>query len=283
MKKTFLVAGILPALFYANTATATVVNSFDPALTAAYQWYDKDTALAGTIGIEDLSGQGGNLENNAPLGSGAAKLTTGPTDTNDRAQVGIKGNLGSVSDFINGGSLSYDYYKSSSDVNAAAAPAIKLEILDNSTPDPTDYGTFVFEPYWNIDHPSSTDPATDTWTNIDITGTSGTFWHTAYYGDVNQAGGGHLGNTLEDWAAYFGVDFLDAAIVGIAVGVGTYNLGQTGYFDDVTYVNGNVSLAYDFEVSVVPLPAAFPLYGAGLTVLGFMAWRKKRKISDNNE
>ena len=31
------------------------------------------------------------------------------------------------------------------------------------------------------------------------------------------------------------------------------------------------------NLSVVPLPAALPLYGAGLAVMGFIGWRKKRK------
>ncbi|MEH6401952.1 MAG: hypothetical protein V7750_01175 [Sneathiella sp.] len=34
-----------------------------------------------------------------------------------------------------------------------------------------------------------------------------------------------------------------------------------------------------YEVSVVPLPADLPLYGAGLVVIGFVGWRKKRKTS----
>jgi len=35
------------------------------------------------------------------------------------------------------------------------------------------------------------------------------------------------------------------------------------------------------EVSAVPLPAALPLYGAGLAVLGFMGWRKKRSAQQS--
>ncbi|MEH6401809.1 MAG: hypothetical protein V7750_00455 [Sneathiella sp.] len=31
-----------------------------------------------------------------------------------------------------------------------------------------------------------------------------------------------------------------------------------------------------FNVTAVPLPAALPLYGAGLALLGFLAWRKKK-------
>lgn len=33
------------------------------------------------------------------------------------------------------------------------------------------------------------------------------------------------------------------------------------------------------EVSAVPLPAALPLYGAGLAVMGFAGWRKRRKAA----
>jgi|GEM_PF-6643708 len=32
-----------------------------------------------------------------------------------------------------------------------------------------------------------------------------------------------------------------------------------------------------FNVSVVPLPAALPLYGAGIALLGFIGWRKRHK------
>ncbi|MEH6546621.1 MAG: VPLPA-CTERM sorting domain-containing protein, partial [Sneathiella sp.] len=31
------------------------------------------------------------------------------------------------------------------------------------------------------------------------------------------------------------------------------------------------------QISAVPLPAAFPLYGAGLAALGFMTWRRRNK------
>ncbi|MEH6526107.1 MAG: hypothetical protein V7723_08525 [Sneathiella sp.] len=40
-----------------------------------------------------------------------------------------------------------------------------------------------------------------------------------------------------------------------------------------TSLNGGGPL----NISAVPLPAAFPLYGAGITLLGIMGWRRKRK------
>jgi hypothetical protein len=51
--------------------------------------------------------------------------------------------------------------------------------------------------------------------------------------------------------------------------------GKSGCIcDDTLYVE----LMYDTpEISAVPLPAAFPLYGAGLTALGLMGWQRKRK------
>lgn len=32
-------------------------------------------------------------------------------------------------------------------------------------------------------------------------------------------------------------------------------------------------------LSAIPLPAAFPLYGAGVALLGFMGWKRKRKLT----
>lgn len=38
-----------------------------------------------------------------------------------------------------------------------------------------------------------------------------------------------------------------------------------------------VTLNYETAVSVVPLPAALPLFGSGLAFMGFIGWRRKRK------
>lgn len=271
MKKTLLYAGILSAAFITNNANATVVSDFS----GAYGWVESDVRGTGTASVVDLTGQGGNLQNNAPLPTGAAKLTTGNVNA-DKAEVGIGGNFGTFGSFVNGGgTLSYDFYKSSTDTNLAAAASIKLTVLDGNTSEADGYTTFVYEPTWN----TGGNPTTDTWTNVDITGNSGIFWHTGLYGDGDLQGNGSDQNTLADWLAYFGGDLLDATIVGISVGVGSYNQGQIAYFDDVKYTNGQVNLAYDFEVSVVPLPAALPLYGAGLAMLGFIGWRRNRKIA----
>ena len=282
MKKALLIAVSVPFALSVTGAAATTVGTFESSYTADYVWYKSDVRNAGTASVESLTGKGGNLENNAPLPTGAAKLTTGPANNADKAEVGINGNFGTVGQFLQTGFLSYDFYKSANDVNKSAAASIKLTVLDGNvtTAGTTDgYATFVYEPTWNIVSTQSHNPADSLWTNVDITGNSGIFWHTGIYGAGNLAGNGSNGFTLANWADQFGGDLLDAAIIGISVGVGTYNLGQTAYFDDVKYRGGGQVLAYDFEVSVVPLPAALPLYGTGLALMGLVGWRRKRKLA----
>lgn len=272
MRKKLLLAALVPFALGVSSASATVVSDFS----GAYGWTETDVRGTGTASVADLTGQGGNLENNAPLPTGAAKLTTENVNA-DKAEVGIGGDFGTFGSFVNGGgTLSYDFYKSSTDTNLAAAASIKLTVLDGNTNEADGYTSFVYEQYLN----TGSNPTTDTWTNVDLSGDSGIFWHTGLYGDGDLAGSGADQNTLADWLAHFGSDLLDATIVGISVGVGSYNQGQTAFFDDVRYGNGQVNLAYDFEVSAVPLPAGLPLYGAGLAALGFFAWRRKRKIAE---
>ena len=62
--------------------------------------------------------------------------------------------------------------------------------------------------------------------------------------------------------------FFDAASVGGGFPVGL-DLGP----------NGANAVFADFSVSAVPLPAAFPLMGSGLALLGFMGWRRKRSAA----
>ena len=48
-------------------------------------------------------------------------------------------------------------------------------------------------------------------------------------------------------------------------------------FDEVRFISGSNAFEYaNVGLSVVPLPAALPLYGAGLAVLGFMGWRRRK-------
>ncbi|MBL4907323.1 MAG: hypothetical protein JKX94_07725 [Sneathiella sp.] len=47
---------------------------------------------------------------------------------------------------------------------------------------------------------------------------------------------------------------------------------------------GAIGKYHDFKiasitVSAVPLPAALPLYGAGIAVLGFVGWLREKKLA----
>ncbi|WP_025898962.1 hypothetical protein [Sneathiella glossodoripedis] len=67
---------------------------------------------------------------------------------------------------------------------------------------------------------------------------------------------------------YEGIAFLFGSTVGDIVfnGTATFNQGQT---------RGE----WDYQVSVVPLPAALPLYAAGVAVLGFLGWKRRRSAA----
>ncbi|MCG8490206.1 MAG: hypothetical protein MI743_01215 [Sneathiellales bacterium] len=52
------------------------------------------------------------------------------------------------------------------------------------------------------------------------------------------------------------------------------------YFDSEWEGDIDYTLSFTVEtsqISVVPLPAALPLYGAGIALLGFISWQRKRK------
>ncbi len=55
----------------------------------------------------------------------------------------------------------------------------------------------------------------------------------------------------------------------------TFGIGAEGYHDGFKIK----SISVDPTLSVVPLPAALPLYGAGMAVLGFMGWRRKKQAA----
>ncbi len=46
-----------------------------------------------------------------------------------------------------------------------------------------------------------------------------------------------------------------------------------------TVENHFYALSSPLTVAVIPLPAALPLYGTGLAVMGFMGWRRKRRAA----
>lgn len=89
-------------------------------------------------------------------------------------------------------------------------------------------------------------------------------------------------NHLEFWndGAWLGMlSGSDAQLVGAPKAVEWVNATITldMLFDEVRFISGTNAFEYaNLGLSVVPLPAALPLYGAGLAVLGFMGWRRRK-------
>lgn len=243
---------------WAATEVVTTIDPFSVSPTPGV-WYANDIRNAGTATIESLVGLGGDLENAAPLPVGAVLLTT-TSDNADKAEIGVPGDFGLVSDIIDGSfQLAYSYYKANNG-SAFAAPSIKLVFFNFTSPCPSPSGdcfvTLVYEPTWNqpgFEGSSSAVP-TDAWTDVAITNTSGLFWGTGGFGQPNTAGGPPL-RTLDEWLTAFDSDFGGATLVTVSVGVGTFNQDQIGYFDDVSLVTTGpspVDVTYDFEPPAAP-------------------------------
>ena len=262
--------GVASALLlsFAATASAETITS----LTNPGSWAN-NSSNGGNGQIIDVTGLGGNLETNAPAGTGVLELSTDATGTppnglgTSKAEVKIQGNFGTIGDFVNSGSMGYDYYQTSGGPSSTIAPALKFEVLDVTNTSGDGYATFIYEPYYN-----GGVGAYDTWHNVGITGDSGNFWHTTLY----NVSGIDFDETILDWATLLG-SMQDAVITSIIFGIGSGTPNELGYVDNFYFYNGNTSFTADFEVSAVPLPAALPLYGAGLAAMGLIGWARKRK------
>jgi hypothetical protein len=87
-------------------------------------------------------------------------------------------------------------------------------------------------------------------------------------------------STGQEW------NFFDA-IAGSAapgIGFGSGDNAQLLALNGVYYLNsiigiGQSTLTATPNLSAVPLPAALPLFAAGLSAMGFMGWRKRRKLA----
>jgi hypothetical protein len=276
------------ALISAAPASATVVSSFAPysATPTAGQWFQSDVRTGGSASVADLTGLGGNLENNQPSPTGAAKLTT--NDTNSaKAEVGVTGNYGTAGDILSSMDISYSYYRHNDPgTNQAAAPSLKLTFYNASYSSSGNdgYVTLVYEPYWNQPGSagSAVNPPSDQWQSVNISYTNGLFWQNGGFGQTNSAGGPPL-KTLSDWASTFNSAFSAADLLYIGMGVGTYNPGQTDYFDnvDINYTNSAsgdaYSASYNFNPASVPEPTTLSLMLMGVVGLGCRGRRRARK------
>lgn len=89
-------------------------------------------------------------------------------------------------------------------------------------------------------------------------------------------GDGLTGNGIGDIQSFIVPTLADAFYLGFVDG-GSF-VGNPSFYNDNT---GSLDAVFDIgaPTSVVPVPAALPLFGTGLAIMGFIGWRRKRKAT----
>lgn len=279
------IAFMLTAAFSVRAETI-IINEIDN-LFPVDAWGQSTLTTGGTAGLVNLTSLGGDLNNNQPGGPepagdhpGVARLTT-IFNNSSRAELGTFQDFGLASSVLSSIDLAYSYYKASNPgQNLFAAPSLKLDIF-NPAAVGDGFGTLVYEPNWNQPGGGSQAPPLDSWETVSIDETTGGgdnssggwFW-TGGFGEPNGFGGPPI-RSLAEWNAAFTAaapaDYADARVTGIRVGVGSFNQGQIGYFDEVSFVSGPIDKTYVFTIPE-PSRAMLALIGLSMAVL-----KRKRK------
>ena len=197
--------------------------------------------------IVNVTGQGGDLETNAPVGKGVLKMQTTAT-SDSRSEVVNLGFHGTVGSFISDGALSYNYYQQSGGPSSSISPAFKFEVLDFTPLTGSGYSTFVFEPFYN-----GGIGAFDIWHSVTLDLSTALFWNTGIY-DFDDRG---IRMTLAAWDLFFSGSLADALMTSVSFGIGSGTPGQTSYIDGLEFRNSIFSsLSADFDAPA-PSQASF--------------------------
>ncbi|WP_428306956.1 PEP-CTERM sorting domain-containing protein [Lacipirellula sp.] len=262
--------------FSANVGLAAVVTQILPATPSPVvgSWYESGVQGGATIGIVDLTGAGGNLESAQPLPTGAGKIVT-PNDNSARAEAYTYADFGDAASFLGNVQLAYNYYKTANPLNASAAPALKL-IVNSTAGTGDNYGTLIYEPYWN-----GPTPTADAWQAVSISPTdgggndaNGGWWWSGGF-EIGSGAGGPPLRSLTEWVAAFQTsdptDFATARVVALGIGEGTYNPGEVSYFDGISYTALGGGQTWNFQA--VPEPASIGM--AALAGVAGLALRRR--------
>lgn len=271
MQKIKLVSLSLLTLMFLNTAApvmAAPITVIQPSvIPGSGLWSNAYPAAPGSLSIVNEVGRNGIIK----------METTGADESRSEIALSPSGGFGTVGNFINNGSFSYDYFQNSGAPSSTITPGFKFTVLDFTDFAPfgmaDGFATFIFEPVYNGGVGTF-----DAWNSVSFNANDANFWNTKLY-DQN---GLIFDNTLSEWNTVYGSSdtFLDAFITSISFGIGSGAPLQTGYVDNLRVSNGQTTFAPEFEaiaVAAVPIPAALPLYATGLGLMGFLGWRKRRK------
>jgi hypothetical protein len=235
-------------------------------------WHYNNVRNNGIVGINTNYARSGN-------GSAYLETTQGPGGASSKADIEFLGggtafggnvfatsSLGRLGDLT---ALSYDWYRDSASTNSAPQhPALRILIdADGNLATTGDRGGLVFELAYN----GVATAATNTWVTNDVfnfygVSNSANVWNFGF-GIGNEFGG--FGNTLQQWVsgAVSSVISSNSAVLGVSTGVGSGWGPFKGAVDNITLGFNGSSTTSNFEVNVVPLPAAA---WSGLALMGAM-------------